>query len=246
MKTRSTLQKVSSYIKKLESGVEIYGVKNEDNCIKWSQNPNDVTEEEIRGVPGGFIIHNVLTPQECEQFIDITENMGYDLALVTTGGGMKKMTDLRSNKRLIWDLERQSLITRKIYDRIKAKLPETEELRGKLYAPFELNERLRFYRYNGKEVFARHYDGCYPRNENEISMITFIIYLNDNFEGGATKFYMEDNWVETQHCTKPRQGSACIFYHGPHKLSPEHEGSMCSKGTKYVLRSDVMFKAIKQ
>jgi len=32
------------------------------------------------------------------------------------------------------------------------------------------------------------------------------------------------------------------FPHGGHKYSPLHEGSECSGGTKYVLRSDIMFK----
>jgi len=34
--------------------------------------------------------------------------------------------------------------------------------------------------------------------------------------------------------------------HGSSPLSPEHEGSVVSTGIKYVLRSDVMFRAEQQ
>ena len=33
-----------------------------------------------------------------------------------------------------------------------------------------------------------HRDGSYERNDNEISFFSFIIYLNDSFEGGETEF----------------------------------------------------------
>mmetsp|Transcript_32379 Transcript_32379/g.52475 ORF Transcript_32379/g.52475 Transcript_32379/m.52475 type:complete len:82 (+) Transcript_32379:736-981(+) len=39
----------------------------------------------------------------------------------------------------------------------------------------------------------------------------------------------------------PKTGAALIFYHS-HPLSPLHEGSMIAKGSKYVLRSDIMFR----
>jgi hypothetical protein len=33
------------------------------------------------------------------------------------------------------------------------------------------------------------------------------------------------------------KGTALLFWHGASPLSPEHEGSACEKGKKYVLRS---------
>lgn len=39
----------------------------------------------------------------------------------------------------------------------------------------------------------------------------------------------------------PKQGTALLFWHGQHQLSPKHEGSVVTGGRKYVLRSDVMF-----
>jgi hypothetical protein len=56
-------------------------------------------------------------------------------------------------------------------------------------------------------------------------------------KGGETTFFVKKGEIEV----KPVIGAALCFYHGPHALSPEHEGSACLKGKKYVLRSDVMY-----
>jgi prolyl 4-hydroxylase len=92
-----------------------------------------------------------------------------------------------------------------------------------------LNELFRFYRYQPGQEFKKHRDNSYIRNNKEASYFTFMIYLNDNFTGGATTF--KDIVV------KPKQGTALVFYH-----YLEHEGSEVTEGTKYVLRSDIMFR----
>jgi hypothetical protein len=38
-----------------------------------------------------FLLYDVLTPEECQQYIDLTEKMGYEEATVTTFGGMVSM-----------------------------------------------------------------------------------------------------------------------------------------------------------
>merc|ERR1712048_555728 len=39
----------------------------------------------------------------------------------------------------------------------------------------------------------------------------------------------------------PRGGAVC-FFHGEHPLSPLHEGGLVTAGTKYITRSDVLYK----
>lgn len=225
-------------VKSKESEVPIYSVKDEKKAIQFSKELKDPVLQEIKQVPGLFMIHNVLTDEECKQFINLTEEMGYEEALISTGTKMIKMSEWRSNKRLIWDLPRNSFILSTIYARIEKLLPKEVTARKKEWVPIELNERLRFYRYTGKEQFGWHYDGCFPRAHDEMSLITFIIYLNDDFKGGETNFKIEGK----EFPLKPQKGSVCIFFHGDHKQSPLHQGNQCFSGTKYVLRSDVMFK----
>ena len=91
-----------------------------------------------------------------------------------------------------------------------------------------MNERLRFYRYGPGQRFAPHTDGCVRRANGEESLLTFMIYLNGDVQGGETHF-------ENASIT-PRPGLALVFDH--YLL---HEGGLVLAGHKYVLRSDVMY-----
>jgi len=78
-------------------------------------------------------------------------------------------------------------------------------------------------------MFRKHRDISFIRNPRECSYYTFMVYLNDNFKGGSTKF---DNYE-----ILPQQGKCLLFYH-----PIEHEGSVIENGVKYILRSDIMFR----
>ena len=95
-----------------------------------------------------------------------------------------------------------------------------------------LNEQFRFYKYESNQRFKRHIDGRFKRNENEESRITFMIYLNNDFEGGETEF---DDII-----IKPQIGTALCFIH-----EQKHEGCPVTEGVKYVIRTDVMYKKIR-
>jgi hypothetical protein len=75
-----------------------------------------------------------------------------------------------------------------------------------------------------------HIDGSYKRSETEFSYYTFMIYLNDGYEGGETKFASGE-------IIRPKTGTALIFEH-----RQRHEGAALISGIKYVLRSDIMYK----
>lgn len=92
-----------------------------------------------------------------------------------------------------------------------------------------LNERFRVYRYEHGQAFRWHRDGAFVRDERERSRLTFMVYLNGGFTGGATEF-------EDEHVI-PEEGLAVVFAHGL-----RHQGAEVIEGRKYVLRSDVMFR----
>lgn len=87
----------------------------------------------------------------------------------------------------------------------------------------------RYYRYPPGQKFALHRDGFLPRDNGEQSKLTCILYLNDDFTGGETA--VKNVMIE------PRQGMALIFRH-----EFPHEGRPVLTGTKYVLRTDVMYR----
>jgi len=219
-----------------ESGVNIFKTDTANPITYASPSKKHTQIRKVDApVPGVFLLYDVLTPDECQQYINLTEKMGYEEATVSTFGGMVKMPDLRNNERVIWQSEED--VWGPIWQRIEPHIPKDVKMGAARWTPYGLNERLRFYRYDKEEMFGAHFDGCFPRRRWDMSLLTFIIYLTDDFEGGGTMFY------PSRHEVRPVKGMACLFFHGSHPLSPEHEGMLVTKGRKYVLRSDVMYRA---
>jgi hypothetical protein len=97
-----------------------------------------------------FILLNVFTPEECQQWIQLTEERGYSPALINMGTQQSLRTDVRNNDRcMIDDVE----MAQKIFERIKSYLPNV----WKKYQLVGLNERLRFLRYGPGEKFEPHF-----------------------------------------------------------------------------------------
>lgn len=175
---------------------------------------------------GIFTIDGVLSLEECAAYVALTEARGYEAATITTASGFAMRPDIRNNSRVILDdVERAGDLWRRVRDEIPA------FVRGR--QAIGLNERFRFYRYDPGERFAPHSDGAYRRTNGEESQLTFMVYLNDGYEGGETIF---DAVAVT-----PRLGMALVFEH-----SLLHEGSAVTRGRKYVLRSDVMYGRVGQ
>lgn len=90
------------------------------------------------------------------------------------------------------------------------------------------------------QEFKPHFDGSFPRDEDEMSFFTFIIYLNGDLQGGETAFFPDQG---EEVLVNPTLGQALVFWHKT-KLSPYHAGlPHFSEGkVKYVLRSDLMYR----
>jgi prolyl 4-hydroxylase len=164
-----------------------------------------------------------MSPAECEALIADVERRGFTEAPITTSRGFVMDPEIRNNTRVIVD--DQDLATR-IWRRLKGHANERVD---KVWHVVGLNERFRFYRYDPGQAFRWHHDGAFIRHDNERSFLTFMIYLNDGFEGGATEF--PDTAVQ------PATGLALVF---AHHLA--HQGAEVARGRKYVLRSDVMYR----
>jgi predicted 2-oxoglutarate/Fe(II)-dependent dioxygenase YbiX len=173
-----------------------------------------------------YVVPDLLTPEECREYVELTEAKGYEAAPITTAAGFKMRPDIRNNTRVIVDDPERA---EALWLRSRDEIPTF--FRGR--QAIGLNERFRFYRYDPGERFAPHRDGPFRRENGEMSLLTFLVYLNEGFSGGQTV-------VEGLRIT-PRRGMALIF---DHQLL--HEGAAVTGGRKYVLRSDVMFGRVGQ
>jgi predicted 2-oxoglutarate/Fe(II)-dependent dioxygenase YbiX len=184
-----------------------------------------------------FTLSNVLSEEECADYIALTENIGYTPAGLTVGQDEYMMVPgVRNNERVILDDEKRAA---DLWRRIAEYVPATIDN----WTAIGLNERLRFYRYDPGQRFAPHRDGSYMRQNGECSELTLMIYLNDGFEGGDTRFYIHQHYFELLEkevvpdvSVVPKTGMALCFRH-----ELRHEGSRVIRGRKYVLRSDVMY-----
>jgi len=167
-------------------------------------------------------IYDVMSADECASWIARAESLGFAAATLDTGAMPEFDARVRDNDRvLIADAEWAETLWRRVTDVI----PNTF---GRWQAS-GLNDQFRIYRYGPSQQFKWHFDGSFHRSPTEESRLTFMVYLNQAFEGGATEFDGFTVW--------PATGAALCFRHGL-----RHQGARVLSGRKYVLRSDVMFR----
>ena len=169
-----------------------------------------------------FLVENFWSVEKCDEYIAKSESKGYEAATVQTDTGPRVVDHIRNNNRVLY---KDSILAQELWKELEPHAPKSigdSEAIG-------LNELFRFYRYQPGQQFRKHRDQSYIRNNREASYYTFMIYLNDTFKGGETKF---NNLV-----VAPTKGAALVFYH-----YLEHEGTEVIEGIKYVLRTDIMFR----
>lgn len=171
-----------------------------------------------------FLIEDFLSPAECRELIDLAEGIGFIDAPITTRHGPQMRKDIRNNTRI---LHEDHALAARLFERALPALVPTWTFRK----PVGFNELFRFYKYEPGQRFAPHFDGHYERPSGERSEFTFLIYLNDDFRGGCTRFFKPE--LISVH---PQTGAVLVFQH--HQL---HEGATIEEGIKYVLRTDVMY-----
>ena len=163
-------------------------------------------------------VDDVYTKEECDRFIELIERSSPTLA---TNNPL-----YRDQDRVIKD---DPAIAEELFRRLYHHLPKqinTLKLVG-------LNERLRMYRYRRGQKFEPHMDHWYHPSENQITLHTVLVYFNDDFEGGETRFQEQIEQTIT-----PKRGTVAIFQH---KI--RHEGCPVRRGIKYAMRSDVIYDA---
>lgn len=222
-----------------------------DDLFDESFDTSQVKRVEVPEVPGAFQLLNVLTDSETQRLIDISESLGYD-----EDSPVSLPHEVRHNENFNWVVS--EAVDTVIWERSQALINEVwqgQEAKG-------INARFRFYKYKKGDFFKFHRDGAWPGSRvvgdklvhnayNSLySQYTFLILLSDDFEGGATQFMVsksdpnqpaphEDD-MNLVNIRTPRGGVLC-FPHGTHPLHCLHSSEEITKGTKYIIRTDILF-----
>lgn len=192
-----------------------------------------------------FVLRNFLSVAECDQIIrqaealgmcapsethrmrvcDRVKAMGDDLADVLFKRALPHLSDIQ-----VRDSERPRGVP-------------TDAMHG-CWKPSTLNPCFRVCRYDIGGFFLPHHDGDFVKDSRNRSLKTFMVYLNDEFDGGPTNFYDESQ----PHYAKadpekvilsyqPERGSCLVFNH-----DITHDGGELRAGQKYILRTEVLYE----
>ncbi|NRA22160.1 MAG: 2OG-Fe(II) oxygenase [Oceanospirillaceae bacterium] len=215
----------------------------------------EVTRIDLPQVPGAFQLLNVLSAQECQRLIEITESLGY---LPDAPVSLPRNIRHNDNVTMVVDLATDQII----WQRVAAHFIEDEGDFGGRKA-LGINARFRFYRYHSGDFFKPHTDGSWPGSRvigNKLvgqayadrwSEMSFLLFLSDDFSGGETQFLVNKDHpqlpakvaseVKKVNIRTPR-GGVLVFPHGQHPLHCLHSSEPIIKGTKYIVRTDVLFE----
>lgn len=213
-----------------------------------------VTRRDVDGVPGAFQLLNLLSADECASLVELTERLGY-----LEDAAVSLPRSIRHNNSVTWVTD--DATTEILWQRCEASFHAQDDFAAK--QALGLNGRFRFYRYAQGDYFSAHTDGSWPGSrvidgelvhnayDDRWSQLTFLLFLNENFEGGATRFF-----VDSENLRRPAgnpdpasgvdvrtpSGGALCFPHGVHPLHCVHASEPISSGVKYIIRSDVLFE----
>ena len=136
----------------------------------------------------------------------------------------------RNNSRLVEDNDALAGMLSNRLNQVQISDQLEEQIHG-------INSRIRFCLYQENEQFSPHQDGVYYTQNELQSEYTFLLYLNDDFEGGSTTFYTTRNDKIPVKTIIPKSGKLVVFNH-----HIWHAGTEVFNGNKYILRSDIFIK----
>eukprot|EP01120_Amphizonella_sp_Union-15-10_P008922 TRINITY_DN3297_c0_g2_i1.p1 TRINITY_DN3297_c0_g2~~TRINITY_DN3297_c0_g2_i1.p1 ORF type:complete len:224 (+),score=17.62 TRINITY_DN3297_c0_g2_i1:101-772(+) len=193
-----------------------------------------------------WVIENLLTSKECNELIAVAENKGFELI-----AGVK---NYRFCERLV--IEDTQLISW-LWERLRPHVPqflrmaeeteEDEDSPGEIYhwSVSGLHPYLRACKYSPGHHFNTHYD--YPVHPGPLkqSFFTFMLYLNEDFEGGRTLYMKQNPKDEIDFSVVPMTGLAIVFLQGDYGRLL-HKGEIVKKGIKYILRTEVLYDRLEK
>jgi len=217
-----------------------------------------VVREDVEGVNGAFLLHKVLTTEECQSIVEqVFASNGASLedANPVLWREWSENPKEEYKKLGIRIIRKSEAYSEALFQRVKDHLPkvvETTTSKEKLTWDLSgLSERIRFIKYDAGQQFPPHTDGPYVKTDVISSHYTALFYLdksggtfslNSDFRGGELYFLRDTGKTLTRlFKVTPEPGLVVVF---PHRTL--HEGHSLKSGHKYLIRSDVMYTISKR
>ena len=219
------------------------------DAVPLAPDSPSITYHPHPAVPGLGVALDVLSAAECKSIIAAGESVEFlpDAPLREDGD-----TSILAHN-FYW------VIDTTFHDRLWARIAPfvPPSINGRLARG--INRRFRVYRYVPGAEYRCHIDGAWPpsgilpddtyvydaspEDKKQSSMYTFLLYLNDEFEGGETTFFLPAAREGTLNAypVRPVMGAVAIFPHGESNGALLHEGTGVRKGAKYIVRSDIEY-----
>lgn len=198
--------------------------------------------ERLDGVADAFVLRGALTAAECAEWTRAATDSGFARSGGWTffAGDRERstVTDARMADTL-W-----SRLAPHVGSRVHDAGASDHSFSGRLadipsgtYDPVGLASFLRFSRYAPGGSFATHTDTCLASGPDYTGLMTVLVYLNDDFDGGGTLVHRDgERSGEPPIRIRPETSKALVFYH-----YRRHAGEAVSGGVKHVARTEVMF-----
>lgn len=173
-------------------------------------------------------INGFLSQRECTDLIEMIEANNVRSSVVVGGTDRSEISETRTSSTSNLDTKNTNVITihQKIADHLGLDLKKGEDLQGQKY------EAGQFFKEHNDYFSGDAYDKHCLFSGNRT--FTFMIYLNDDFEGGGTYFPKLETTI------KPERGKAVIWENtidGEPQPNTMHEGTTITKGVKYIITS---------
>ncbi|KAJ8597959.1 hypothetical protein M405DRAFT_802815 [Rhizopogon salebrosus TDB-379] len=191
-----------------------------------------------------LLIDEFLSVEECKRLVQFINNVPLELTPPKKKGEAERVNFRFSVTSVPFAQRLHSLLLPHLPS---FPLPTTVRRRpppGEERAPHSCNSNIRMYKYTPSQYFGPHYDDSVRDPEtgtrSEWTVLIYLTGIEDGVEGGETLFYKDERGKPRETIVAPlTRGTVLLHRHGNECLL--HEGSLVRNGTKYILRSDLMF-----
>jgi len=204
------------------------------NAKAWRRAPE---RRALLETPRLRVFENFATAAECDWLIACCKDKLQRAQIYNDAGTSMQVGNSRTNTEADYEFDLSDIPLSLIRDRIA----------NATTAPVEHFEVAKLLHYNPGEAFSRHSDFFHAWMTEEIEargqrVATFLIYLNDDYDGGETEF------VEVGYKFKGRKGDALLFINvdreGVGDPMSLHAGQPTTRGEKWVLSQWIRSKPI--